>query len=211
MIPRLAAAIRDSPAGHKNLPDGQNALIIYDAKLDSEMGPYGDACKTTAIRMPNFKRLMTVVRCARGAPAAEILPQRDVLVVSDGFHPIDTKHILDAISERVGGGESEEDDPEDRSKSRGGGRTKKKRVAAPPRTLKHLMLVHDEASLASRRMRSSRGFMAVKQVETLLCISSSQLANLRARVNLLHSGSTNGQVLGGAFAPNMRPHNSVLR
>ena len=161
--------------------------------------------------MQNFKRVMTALRCARAAPAAEILPKSDVLVVLDGFHSIETNIILDAISERVGGGESEEDDIDDQSASRGGRRTKKKRVAAHPQTLKHLMLVHDEDSLSSRRMRTSRGFMAVKQVETLLCISSSSLADLRARPNLLHPGSTNGQVLGGAVVPSACPSNSVPR
>ena len=206
MILRLAAALRDSPAGSKTLPDGQKTLILYDVKLDGELGPYGDACKTTAIRMQNFKRVMTALRCARAAPAAEILPQSDVLVVSDGFHSIETHNILDAISERVGGGASSEDDGiDDQSASRGGRGTKKRknRVTAPPRTLKHLMLVHDEDSLSSRRMRSSRGFMGVRQVETLLCISSSSLADLRARPNILHPGSTNGQVLSGASASNV--------
>jgi len=164
--------------------------------------------------MQNFKRVMTALRCARAAPAAEILPQSDVLVVSDGFHSIETHNILDAISERVGGGQSEEDDIDHQSASRGGrGGTKKRknRATVPPRTLKHLMLVHDEDSLSSRRMRSSRGFMGVRQVERLLCISSSSLADLRARPNLLHPGSTNGQVLGGAVVPRVCPSNSMPR
>ena len=181
---------------------------MYDSKLDSELGPYGDACKTTCIRMPNFKRVISALRCARGGSAAEVLPPGDVLVVSNGFHNPETQNILNAITERVGDGSEGEDLESEGAKAK---KTKKKRAAAPPKTLKHLMVVHDEEGLASRRMRSSRGFMAVRQVETLLCISSSSLADLRARPNLLHPGSTNGQVLGGAFAPNVCPHNSVPR
>ena len=195
---RLAAAIRDSPACQRSLPDGRHLLVIYDSKLDSELGPFGDACKTTSIRMQNFKRLISVLRCARGGAAAEVLPKGDVLVVSNGFHNPETRNVLNAVSERVGG-EAEQDLEAD---SHGTGNPRKKRAAAPPRTQKLLMVVHDEEVLASRRMRSSRGFMAVKQVETLLCISSSSLADLRARPNLLHPGSTNGQVLNGAVAPN---------
>lgn len=209
-ILRLVAAIRDSPAGQKGLLAGQRLLVIYDAKLDSELGPYGDACKTTAMRMQNFRRVINVLRHARGVAAAEVLPKGDVLVVSDGFHGLEMHNILNAISERVGS-ESEGEDLEAPSQAPGRGMAKKKRAAAPPKTCKHLMVVHDEESLASRRQRSPRGFMGVRQVETLLCISSTSLADLRARPNLLHPGSTNGQVLGGASAPNVCPHNPVPR
>jgi hypothetical protein len=50
-------------------------------------------------------------------------------------------------------------------------------------------------------MRSARGFMGLKQVERLLCISASSLAPMRARPNLLHTGSTSGQALGHELAP----------
>jgi hypothetical protein len=199
LTPRLASAIRDSPAGRDCLPDGRGLLIIYDAKLDSELGPYGDACKTTSIRMQNFRRLIAALRCARGDADAEVLPKGDVLVVSHGFHNPEAHRILKIVSERAEG-EAEQGLEAD---SHVTGNAKKKRAAAPPTTLKNLMVVHHEAVLAARRMRSSRGFMAVKQVETLLCISWSSLADLRARPNILHPGSTNGQVLSGVSASNV--------
>ena len=196
--PRLASAIRDSPAGQGRLLQNQLLLIIYDAKLDSELGPYGDACKTTAIRMQNFKRLVTVLRRARLGEGAsvEILPKSDVLVVLDGFHNLNIATIIGQISasEQVG---DEEEDPGAPSR----GAAKRKRAAAPPKTLKLLKLVHSEDVLAARRKREARGFMGLKQVERMLCISSSSLAGLRARPNRLHPGSTNGQALGCELAP----------
>jgi len=197
LILRLVAAIRDSPACQRGLLAGQHLLVIYDAKLDSELD--GDASKTAAIRMHNFTRVINVLRHARGGvAAAEVLPKGDVLVVSNGFHGLNTRNILNAISEQMGGRSEEEE-----ADARGGGKPSKKRAAAPPKTLKHLMVVHAEEDLASRRARSSRGIMAVRQVETLLCICSSSLADLRARPNILHPGSTNGQVLSGASASNV--------
>lgn len=197
--PRLASAIRDSPAGRGCLPDGRLLLIIYDAKLDSELGPYGDACKTTAMRMDNFKRVVTALRLARlgGEASAQILPEGDVLVVLEGFHDLQTSHIIGLLSERCGGNVSEGEDPGAPSR----GAAKRKMAAVPPKTVKHLKLVHSEDVLAARRMRSARGFMGLKQVERLLCISTSSLAAMRARPNLLHPGSTNGQALGHKLAP----------
>ena len=199
--PRLASAIQDSPAGRDCLPDGRLLLIIYDAKLDSELGPYGDACKTTAMRMDNFKRVVAALRLARlgGGASSQILPEGDVLVVLDGFHDLHTSHIIGLLSasERCGGNVSEGEDPGAPSR----GAAKRKMAAAPPKTVKHLKLVHSEDVLAARRMRSARGFMGLKQVERLLCISASSLAAMRARPNILHPGSTSGQALGHELAP----------
>ena len=199
--PRLATAIRDSPAGRGCLPGGRLLLIIYDAKLDSELGPYGDACKTTAMRMENFKRVVSVLRLARlgGVASTQILPEGDVLVVLEGFHNLQTSRIIGLISasDGRGGNVSEGRDPGAPSR----GAAKRKMAAAPPRTLKHLKLVHSEDVLAARRMRSARGFMGLKQVERLLCVSTSSLAAMRARPNLLHPGSADGQALGHELAP----------
>ena len=197
LILRLVAAIRDSPACQRGLLAGQHLLVIYDAKLDSELD--GDASKTAGMRMHNFKRVIKVLCRARGGvAAAEVLPKGDVLVVSDGFHGLKTGNILNAISEQMWGQPEDEE-----ADARGGGEPRKKMATAPPKTLKNLMVVHAEEDLASRCARSSSGIMAVRQVETLLCISWSSLADLRARPNILHPGSTNGQVLSGVSASNV--------
>jgi hypothetical protein len=187
------ASIKDSDVGAAE--DESTApckcLIIYDGKLDSELGPYGDVCKTTALRQASLKRLVTCVRLARPSQQiGKVLQQGDVLAVMDSFAlGSSIGQILEAVSAEV----VPADDHEPEESARKKRKANRRKVFDFQRMLK---IVYSEENLLARRTRTSRAFMGVRQVEGMLCFSStSKMSDLRARENLHHPGCTDGKML----------------
>lgn len=187
------ASIKDADLGAADDESGSpcKCLIIYDGKLDSELGPYGDVCKTTALRQASLKRLVSCVRLARpSGQIGKVLQKGDVLAVMDSFSQGGSiSQILEAVSEEIIPADDDHEPEESVAKKR---KPSRRKIFEFQRTLK---IVYSEATLLARRARTSRAFMGVRQVEGMLCVSSTKITDLGARDNLHHSGCTDGKML----------------